>query len=107
MPRDTIVIAFFGLMVVGCASDGKMEASDTSPSTVSGEAAMSSPTMSAAAPTESNSMTTPRSSTSRSVPGLEEDTLAACLAGIPQDATVGQKMLAEQTCRREYASRGF
>jgi hypothetical protein len=35
----------------------------------------------------------------------EEDTLDTCLARIPQDATVGQKMLAEQTCRRDFASR--
>ena len=30
-----------------------------------------------------------------------EDTLKACLARIPKDASVGQRMLAEQKCARE------
>jgi hypothetical protein len=34
-------------------------------------------------------------------PGAAEDTLKACLARIPEHATVGQRMLAEQTCERE------
>ncbi len=38
-------------------------------------------------------------------PGAAEDTLKACLARIPQQATVGQRMLAEQTCEREEAIR--
>ena len=32
--------------------------------------------------------------------GSLEDSLQACLARIPMDATAGQKMLAEQSCRR-------
>jgi hypothetical protein len=34
-------------------------------------------------------------------PGAAEDTLKACLARIPERATVGQRMMAEQTCQRE------
>ena len=38
-------------------------------------------------------------------PGAAEDTLKACLARIPEQATVGQRMMAEQTCEREEAIR--
>jgi hypothetical protein len=34
-------------------------------------------------------------------PGAAEDTLKACLARIPEKATVGQRMMAEMTCERE------
>ena len=37
--------------------------------------------------------------------GSVEDSLHACLARIPKDATAGQKMLAEQSCRRAEADR--
>jgi hypothetical protein len=37
--------------------------------------------------------------------GSLEDSLQACLARIPKDATAGQKMLAEQSCRRAEADR--
>jgi hypothetical protein len=48
-----------------------------------------------------------RPSRSMGVPsGAEEqDTLEACLGRIPRDATAGQRMLAEQSCRRDYAGR--
>jgi len=120
MLGKTILITLFGLIVGGCASDGKMQSSGGSSSTAGGEAVVSSPamsgmaatesnstspTMSGAAATESNSMNQSRSSRNRIAAGVEEETLDTCLAGIPQDATVGQRMLAEQTCRRDYASR--
>jgi hypothetical protein len=38
-------------------------------------------------------------------PGVAEDTLKACLRRIPEKATVGQRMLAEQTCEGEEAIR--
>ena len=38
-------------------------------------------------------------------PGAAEDTLKACLARIPEQATVGQRMMAESTCQREEAIR--
>ena len=37
--------------------------------------------------------------------GSLEDSLRACLARIPKDATPRQKMLAEQACRRAEADR--
>lgn len=37
--------------------------------------------------------------------GAEEDTLKACLARIPTGASAGQRMLAEQGCRGEEATR--
>ena len=37
--------------------------------------------------------------------GAVEDTLAICLGRIPQSATAGQRMMAEQTCRRDEAGR--
>ena len=112
MLRNAILITFFGLMVGGCASDGdKMESSGGSPSTAGdsstagGGAAVSSPTMSGTAAAESNSMNQPNSSRNRIAAGVEEETLDTCLAHIPQDATAGQKMMAEQTCRRDFSVR--
>ncbi len=40
-------------------------------------------------------------------PGAAEDTLKACLARIPEQATVGQRMMAERTCEREEAGRNL
>lgn len=37
--------------------------------------------------------------------GSLDDSLHACLARIPKDATAGQRMLAEQSCRRAEADR--
>jgi hypothetical protein len=37
--------------------------------------------------------------------GAVEDTLMACLARIPKDATAGQRMLAEQSCQQDEATR--
>jgi hypothetical protein len=36
---------------------------------------------------------------------VEEETLDTCLARIPRDASAGQRLLAEQTCRRDFAIR--
>ena len=33
--------------------------------------------------------------------GAVEDTMQACRARIPQDATIGQRMIAEQSCWRD------
>lgn len=38
-------------------------------------------------------------------PGAVEDTLKACLARIPEKASVGQRMLAERTCQGEEGTR--
>lgn len=37
--------------------------------------------------------------------GSVEDSLQACLARIPKDATGGQRMIAEQSCRRDEQDR--
>lgn len=37
----------------------------------------------------------------RASSGTQGDSLEACLAGIPADATAGQRMLAEETCARD------
>lgn len=118
MLRNTILMTCFVLMIGGCASDGnKMESSSGSSSTSGGGAAVSSPAMSGGvvadsgsmsssqAAAESSAMNQPNSSKNRIAAGIEEETLDTCLARIPQDATAGQKMLAEQTCRRDFASR--
>jgi hypothetical protein len=38
--------------------------------------------------------------------GAVEDSLNSCLARIPKDASAGQRMVAEQGCQRDQASRG-
>jgi len=37
--------------------------------------------------------------------GTVEDTLLACLARIPTDASAGQRLLAEQSCQQDEATR--
>ncbi len=37
--------------------------------------------------------------------GTQGDTLDACIARIPKDATAGQRMLAEESCKRDQANR--
>ena len=37
--------------------------------------------------------------------GASEDSLQACLTRIPKDATVGQRLIAEQSCRRDEGER--
>ncbi len=46
--------------------------------------------------------TTPRNALAA---GAVEDSLPACLARIPKDATAGQRMIAEQSCRRDEGDR--
>jgi hypothetical protein len=105
MLKHALFVMSFALMVGGCASDGQMESSGSSSSMSSGGApAKSSPTTSSAAAAESKSMSQ-SSSQNRIAAGVEEETLDTCLGRIPKDATAGQKMLAEQTCRRDYAPR--
>lgn len=101
-------------LIVGCASDASRDPlPGTAPAAgesaiasdnMSGGAAVSTPTMSAAE-SSTNTMTPSASSKARIAAGVEEETLDSCLAHIPQDASAGQKMLAEQTCRRDFAIR--
>ena len=84
------VITLLGLIVGGCASDGTMGSSDTS--STSGASGGGAP------PTTTKNI-------DRLASGSVEDTLDNCMARIPKDATAGQKMLAEQSCRRDQADR--
>lgn len=38
--------------------------------------------------------------------GAVEDSLQACMARIPKEATIGQRMVAEQSCQRDQSTRG-
>jgi hypothetical protein len=117
MLRNTffIGVAFFGLLIVGCASNEQMPADTVGEPPASSNPAMAgvaatdststSPTVSGSAGTESNAMNQSRSSKNRMRAEVEEDTLETCVAGIPPDGTIGQRMLAEQSCRRNYAPR--
>jgi hypothetical protein len=44
-------------------------------------------------------------SNERAASGTQGDTLDACMARIPKDASAGQRMLAEESCRRDQANR--
>ena len=105
MLRSALWTMLFGLIVSGCASDGKMESSGSGSSTSGGGAVVSRPTSSGGVAAESSSMHQSSSTNSRIAAGVEEETLNSCLDRIPKDATAGQKMLAEQTCRRDFAGR--
>ena len=121
MLRNALGIMLFGLMIGGCATDSKMESSSDSSSS-SGGAAVSSPTTTGSSSrpmtsdsraADSGSMTSEStssinkagSSQNRIAAGVEEETLDTCIARIPKDATAGQRMLAEQTCRRDFSVR--
>ena len=109
MLRNAIWIMFFGIIVSGCASDRKTETMESSAGTSStagstSTPAVSSPTMSAPAANQPKSMNQSKSET-RIAAGVEEETLDTCIGRIPKDATAGQRMLAEQTCRRDFSVR--
>jgi len=74
-------IALLGVMVGGCASEGTMGSAGA------------------------GSASTSTKGIDRIASGAVEDTLEACKARIPKDATAGQKMLAEESCRRDQAAR--
>ncbi|MCG3778922.1 MAG: hypothetical protein JW388_1650 [Nitrospira sp.] len=68
------VIALLGMMVGGCASEEFT--------------VLSAPTNAASG-----------KDINRIAAGSQQDTQAACLGRIPSDASAGQKMLAENSCR--------
>ena len=41
----------------------------------------------------------------RPATGATDDSLSACMARIPDDASAGQRMFAEESCRRDEAER--
>lgn len=87
------VIALMGVLVSGCATDEGMGSSNAASGTSSGSGS--------AAATASSST----KNIDRVASGAVEDTLNACMARIPKDATAGQRMLAEESCRRDQALR--
>jgi hypothetical protein len=93
-----------GLIVSGCASDGKIEPESVS-STFDGGTAVSGSTTSGRQASISTSPS-PATSTNldRIASGSVEDTLNDCLSRVPRDASEGQKLLAEQSCRRDFPS---
>jgi hypothetical protein len=78
------VIVLLGVFLGGCATDGSMDATGGG-----GSSASSASTK----------------NIDRIASGAVEDSLNACLARIPKDASAGQKMLAEESCRRDQANR--
>lgn len=83
------VIALMGVLVSGCATDEGMGGGSAGSTSGSGSAAASTSTR----------------NIDRIAAGAVEDTLQACLARIPKDASAGQRMLAEESCRRDQALR--
>lgn len=79
----TLGLVIFWGAVVGCTSDGTMG----SPASSGGTAAASTRNI------------------DRIASGAVEDTLSTCMARIPKDATPGQRLLAEESCRRDQAAR--
>jgi hypothetical protein len=82
----------FGFILSGYASEGRTVSAGNSSETTDRSAQESSSAKKAPGWT---------SDRDRSTSGAVEDTLMACLAGIPKAASAGQKMLAEQSCHQE------
>lgn len=82
------VVALVSLMAGGCASEGTMGSSATGSASGGGTTATSS-----------------TKNIDRIASGSVEDSLNACTARIPNDASAGQRMLAEETCRRDQVNR--
>ncbi|HLZ33862.1 MAG TPA: hypothetical protein VKP13_07585 [Nitrospira sp.] len=120
------VIALLGLIVGGCASEGTMGSSGagsagaTSFHTDSLQACMARLSSSGSAGARQIAEesckreeairagivgTATAKSNNRVSSGSEGDTLDACMARIPKDATAGQQMLAEESCKRDQANR--
>jgi hypothetical protein len=91
------MIAFMALLTAGCASDNMKPSS--APSMSSGSAAGTAAHSSTGSPTKSSK------NIDQIASGSAEDSFDACLSRIPKDASSGQRMLAEQSCRRDYPVR--
>ncbi len=126
------LLALSGLLVGGCASDGATGSSNSGGSTQSSgggtattqndslQACLGRIPSSATAGTrqvaeesckrdEAVRMgivgTASTKSGDRAASGTQGDTLEACMARIPKDASSGQRMLAEESCKRDQANR--
>jgi crotonobetainyl-CoA:carnitine CoA-transferase CaiB-like acyl-CoA transferase len=86
----------FGFLVAGYASEDKTASARDASKTTDGSEPVSSSAEKASNRTSDGD---------RIASGVVEDTLMACLTAIPKEASVGQKMLAEDTCYRESARR--
>lgn len=63
------------------------------------------PTQAADQPSGKSVASAPAGGLSIAAAGAVGDTLEACVARIPKDATAGQRMIAEQGCKREAETR--
>jgi len=122
------MLAGFGLLVAGCASDGTMGSGGGDSYGGGSSAAQASPLQacldrigkggSAGARQVAEegcrnsealrlavAGTAASKSNDRAASGTEGDSLDACMARIPKDASAGQKMLAEESCRRDQENR--
>lgn len=80
------VIALLGLLIGGCASEGTTGSGGTGPAA-------------------SGATFGTTKNIDRVAAGAVEDSLDACLARIPTNASAGQRMLAEESCRRDQTAR--
>ena len=85
----TVVLA---AMASGCAEMGMGPGGSSSSGVTSGTSGSSSGPI-------------PTTGRNRVASGHHGDTLDACLARIPNDASSGQKMLAEKSCQRDHSNR--
>lgn len=124
------VIAMVGLLVGGCAAEGTMSSPTAGSSSAgSGGAAVQNDSLQACLARIASSASAgtkqvaeesckrdeavrmgvvgvaSSKSHDRAASGTQGDTLDACMARIPKDATAGQKMLAEESCRRDQVNR--
>lgn len=122
------VIALVGALVGGCASDGTAPSATTT-ATGGGATAVQTDSLQACLARISSSAsegakrvaeescrtnealrasivgTATAKSNDRAASGTQGDTLEACMARIPKDATAGQRLLAEESCQRDQAVR--
>ena len=114
MLRNMMWLIFFGLMVGGCAGDRMVDSSPAASSTADRTPAVSNPAPSGNVVAESSStIDQPTTSSMKESKPIQkrleteagEETMDTCVAHIPDDATTGQRMLAEQTCQRNFAPR--
>ena len=123
------VWAAMGLLVAGCATDGSMGSSASSGGGSSSGATVQNDSLQACLGRISSSASAgtrqvaeescrrdeavrvgivgaaSAKSQDRAASGTVGDTLEACMARIPKDASAGQRMLGEESCRRDQANR--
>ena len=98
---NVLLCASFGLTILafGCAEMNSGKSDSTGSST-----APASSTSPAASASKGNGASAPSDAT-RVSSGTQGDTLDACLARIPSNASSGQRMLATMSCERDANTR--